>query len=243
MGCINWGRILDASATPNASQLLAALPKAAYGRLLPHLEATTLTVGQTLFLPTGPLQFVYFPTESIVTLSYALEKGAMAKAWPVGREGMVGISLILGSPDRYNRADVQFGGSAFRISAPVLLDEFRRGEALQRLLLRYVFALITQASQLSVCGQHHKIEQRLCRFLSRAFDRVSGDTLFITQERMGHLLGVRRGTITDAALRLQRAGIIQYLRGRVTVINRNKLEKRSCVCGGIIRRAFAAVAE
>jgi len=210
---------------------------------LPHLEATTLTIGQTLFPPTGPLQFAYFPTESIVTLSYALEKGAMAKAWPVGREGMVGISLILGSPDRYNRADVQFAGIAFRISASVLQDEFRRGDALHRLLLRYVFALITQASQLSVCGQHHKIEQRLCRFLSLAFDRIGGDKLFITQERMGRLLGVRRGTITEVAGRLQQAGIIQYSRGHMTLINRKKLEKRACTCGGIIRRAFAAVSE
>jgi hypothetical protein len=224
-----------------ANQLLAALPRAAYRRLLPHLEATTLTVGQTLFPRAGPLPFAYFPTESIVTLSYAIEEGAMAKAWPVGREGMVGISLILRSPDRDNRADVQFGGLAFRIAASVLRGEFGRGGALQYLLLRYVFALITQASQLGVCSQHHTIEQRLCRFLSRAFDRVSGDKIFITHVRISQLLGVRRESITEVALRLHEADIIQYSRGHVTLINRKRLEDRACTCGGIIRRAFAAV--
>lgn len=226
-----------------ANQLLAALPKAAYRRLLPHLEATTLDAGQKLFPATGPLQFAYFPTDSIVTLLYALEEGAMAKAWPVGREGMVGISLILGNSRRDNRAGVQVGGRAFRMPASVLLVEFRRGGALQRLLLRYVFALITQASQLCVCSQHHLIEERLCRFLSRAFDRIDGDELLITQERMSQCLGVRRESITEAALHLQRAGIIQYCRGQLTLLNQKKLEERACACGEIIRRAFAAVSE
>jgi hypothetical protein len=237
------GFALDAFATPMDNHLLAALPKSAYRRLLPHFEAATLTADQTLFPRTGPLPFAYFPTESIVTLSYAIEEGAMAKAWPVGREGMVGISLILGSPDRHSRADVQFGGLAFRIPASVLQGEFRRGDALQRLLLRYVFALVTQASQLGVCNQHHTIEQRLCRFLSRAFDRLSGDTISITQVRMGQLLGVRRESITEIALRLQEADIIKYCRGYVTLINRKTLEERACACGGIIRQAFAAVSK
>ena len=181
--------------------------------------------------------------DQCVAAPVGVQSQRLFTAWPVGREGMVGISLILGGPDRDNRADVQFGGLAFRISASALQDEFRRGGALQRLLLRYVFALITQASQLSVCGQHHVIEQRLCRFLSRAFDRISGNKLFITHVRMGQLLGVQRGSITLVALRLQQAGIIQYSRGHVTLINRKKLEKRACACGEIIRRAFAAVSE
>lgn len=227
--------------TPMANQLLAALPKAVYRRLLPHLEVTTFTVGQRLFPPAGPLQFVYFPTDSIVTLLYALEEGAMAKAWPVGREGVVGISSILGNSNRDNRAVVQVGGLAFGISASVLLAEFRRGGALQRLLLRYVFALITQASQLCLCSQHHMIEQRLCRFLERAFERVNGEELFITQERMSQCLGVRRESITEAALQLQQAAIIQYHRGHMTLLDRKKLEKRACACSGIIQRAFESV--
>jgi CRP-like cAMP-binding protein len=167
----------------------------------------------------------------------------MAKAWPVGREGMVGISLFLDGPTHDNRADVQVGGFAFRLPAFALLAEFRRASAFQHLLLRYVFALMTQASQLGVCSHHHPIEQRLCRFLSRLFDRVSGDEVAITHELMGALLGVRRVSITQAALKLQAAGIIEYSRGHVKLISRKKLETRSCACGALIRRAFEVVFE
>jgi Crp-like helix-turn-helix domain len=230
------------SGTPKGNQLLAALPAASYKRLLPHLEIVSLKVDDTLFHPGSPLKFAYFPTASIVTLAYAVEEEtAMAKAWPVGREGMVGISLFLGSPDRDNRADVQFGGLAFRMSAPALQAEFRRAGALQHLLLRYVFALVTQASQLGVCSHYHPTEQRLCRFLSRAFDRIDGNEVIVTQARIAALLGVRRESITASAMRLQRDGIIKYSRGQVTLINRKKLDKRSCACGEIIRRAFADV--
>lgn len=235
---------MDASATPKANRLLAALPEAAYRRLLPNLEAATLRVGEPLFRPAGRLQFAYFPTSAIVTLSYPInEGGAMAKAWPVGREGMVGISLFLGGPKRDNRADVQVGGLAFRLAAADLLVEFRRANAFQNLLLRYVFALMTQASQLGLCNHYHPIEQRLCRFLSRLFDRVPGDEVAITHERMGELLGVRRESITEAALQLQTAGIIEYRRGHVKVISRKKLEARACACGAVIRRAFEVVFE
>jgi CRP-like cAMP-binding protein len=233
---------MDAAGTPKANKLLAALPNAAYRRLLPDLEPTALRLGETLFRPAGQLQWAYFPTSSIVTLSYALEgEGVMAKAWPVGREGMVGISLFLGSPRRDNQADVQLGGLAFRISASDLLAEFRRAGALHDLLLRYVFALVTQASQLSMCNHYHPIEQRLCRFLSRLFDRVGGDDVAITQERIGELLGVRRVTINLAAGQLQAAGVIQCARGHVKLLNQEKLEKRACACNTILRRAFEAV--
>jgi len=167
----------------------------------------------------------------------------MAKAWPVGREGIVGISLFLGCLERDNRADVQIGGLAFRLSASALLREFRRAGAFQRLLLRYVFALVTQASQLSVCSNYHPIDQRLCRFLLRLFDRLSGDEVAITQERMGELLGVRRVSITAAAGKLQAAGIIECLRGRVRLMNRTKLAERACACASIIARAFEATLE
>jgi CRP-like cAMP-binding protein len=234
---------MNTSTIPTANQLLAALPAAAYRRLLPHLEAITLAVDQTLFPAAGPLRFAYFPTDSIVTLAYAIEEGAMAKAWTVGREGVVGISLFLGSPHRDNRAVVQFIGRAFRISAAVLRNEFRRAGALQHLLLRYVFALMTQASQLSVCNLYHSTDQRLCRFLSRAFDRVNRDEVFITHARIGLLLGVRREAITEIALRLQKARIIKYRPGHITLVNREKLEARACACGEIIRRAVASVSE
>jgi len=235
---------MHASTMPRSNQLLAALPAAAYRRLLPHLEATNLSAEETLFQLGRPLRFAYFPTSSIVTLSYAVdEDGMMAKAWPVGREGMVGISAILGNPKHDNRADVQFAGLAFRISVGALLAEFHLAGSLQSLLLRYVFALITQASQLGVCNQHHSLEQRFCRFLSRALDRIDRDEINVTQERIGKILGVRRVSITEIELRLQADGVIEYRRGHVTVLNWRKLEDRACACGGIIRRAFTAVSE
>ena len=228
--------------TPKANWLLAALPETVYQRLLPDIEASTLRVGETLFRPAGRLQYAYFPASSIVTLSYAVaEDGTMAKAWPVGREGMVGISLFLGEPKRGNRADVQIGGIAFRLPASALLAECKRAGALQHLLLRYVFALVTQASQLGLCNHYHPIEQRFCRFLSLLFDRVPGDDIFITQERIAKLLGVRRVSITHAAVQLHAAGVIEYWRGHVQLVSRTKLEDRACPCAAIIRRAFASV--
>jgi CRP-like cAMP-binding protein len=227
-----------------ANQLLATLPAAAYVRLLSHGEEVHLTNDETLFQANSPLQFAYFPVSTIVTLSYAVEEeGAVAKAWPVGREGVVGISAILGNPQLDSRADVQLAGLAIRIPVSDLLAEFRRAGALQRLLLRYVFALITQASQLGVCNQYHPVEQRLCRFLSRTFDRIDGNEVFVTQERIGKILGIRRESITESAFRLQQAGIIEYCRGHVTLLHSKMLDERACACGEIIRRAFAAVSE
>jgi hypothetical protein len=225
------------------NKLLAALPAATFRRLSPHFKSVTLAVGEHLYPSTGALRFAYFPIDSIVTLSYAIGGRTMAKAWPIGSEGMVGISLFLGGPRRRdNHAEVQFRGLALRISSSALLTEFRRGGALQRLLLRYVFASITQASQLSVCNLYHSADQRLCRFLSRGFDRVNGKDLVITQSRIAELLGLRREAITEIALQLQSAGVIKYCRGSITLINRRALEKRACACDEIIKRAFAAVA-
>jgi hypothetical protein len=224
------------------NQLLAALPAATLRRLSPHFESVTLAVGEHLYPAAGTLQFAYFPVDSIITLSYAIGGSAMAKAWPIGREGMVGICLLLGAPHRrYDQAEVQFRGAALRISASALRAEFRRGGALQRLFLRYVFASITQASQLSVCNLYHSADQRLCRFLSRGFDRVNGKDMIITQSRIAALLGLRREGITDIALQLQQAGIIKYCRGSITLLDRRALEKRACACDEIIRRAFAGV--
>jgi CRP-like cAMP-binding protein len=235
---------LDAAATPKVNRLLAALPAATYQRLLPDLEATTLRVGETLFDEAEPLRWAYFPTESIVTLSYAIEEnGRMAKAWSVGREGVAGISLFLGGLKRYDRADVQIGGLAFRLPAAALQREFRRAGAFQSLLLRYVFALVTQASQLGVCSNYHATDQRLCRFLLRLFDRVSDNEVAITQERIGELLGVRRVSISRAAATLQAAGSIEYVRGRVKLISRKQLEERACGCSEIIERAFDEMLE
>jgi CRP-like cAMP-binding protein len=235
---------MNSSCTPRANLILAALPASAYRRLLPHLESTTLAAGETLHRIAGPPQFAYFPTTSIVMVSHAIkEDSPIAKAWAVGREGMVGISLFLSGANRDNRADVQCSGLAFRVRARVLRDEFHRAEALQRLLLRYVFALLTEVSQLSVCNLHHSVAQRLCRFLLRAFDSVPAETIFLTHEHIALLLGVRRVSISVAAAKLQAAEIIAYERGRISLINREKLEVRACTCAEIIRRAFEAVSD
>jgi CRP-like cAMP-binding protein len=232
---------MTAGATPKANALLAALPDAVYNRLLPDLEATRLRHGDILLTPGKTMKYAYFPTGSIVALLHQLDTaGTMAKAWPVGREGLLGISVFLGVPHFVRRMDVEIGGSAFRLPARALQAEFRRGGAFQQLLLRYVFALIMQASQLGICGQYHPIEQRLCRFLLGAFDRV-GDELGITQQRMAQLLGTRRVSISKAAMQLQQEDLIDYARGRVILVNRKKLEERSCVCTAIIRQAFEAV--
>jgi hypothetical protein len=228
--------------TPKANGLLAALPDAVYRRLLPDFEATVLQEGDGLLAPGGSMKYAYFPTSSIVALlSDINEAGAPVNAWPVGREGMLGISLFLGVPDFITRADVQIGGAAFRIPAAALLSEFRQAGALQQLLLRYVFALITQASQLGVCGNYHPIEQRLCRFLLGAFDRVDGNEIDFTQQRIAQWLGVRRVSVTQAAKRLQADDLIEYVRGRVVLVNRKMLEQRSCICAAVIKQAFAAV--
>ena len=229
-------------ATPRRNNLLCALPALDYGRLLPSLEAVDLPPAMVLFEPGAPIEFAYFPTESVVTLSYAIEKRVMAKAWSVGREGMVGISLFLETPNRDSRAQVEAGGLAFRLPAAALMTELRRAGALRRVLLRYLAALLTQCSQLCVCHRHHTLEQRYCNFLLRVFAEQSSKSTLITQRRIGLLLGVRRESITEIACRLQQAGIIDYRRGRITLLERKSLQNRACTCDGIIRRALACVA-
>jgi len=225
-----------------ANALLAALPRAVYRRLLPELQVSTLQSGEVLCWPNERVKFAYFPTDSIVAVMYDTdEAGSMAKAWPVGREGMLGISLFLGVERLDNQTEVQIAGTAFRIPAAALMAEFRQAGALQRLLLRYAFGLIMQASQLGVCNHCHPIEQRLCRLLLLAFDRVGAREIDLTQQRIAELLGVRRVSVTHAAMRLQRNHVIEYVRGRVRLIDRKKLAERSCVCAGIIARGFAAV--
>lgn len=232
----------DTAASAKANALLAALPEAAFRRLLPELEEITLPVGEVLLRPNCSTKFAYFPTNSIVALMYGTDgAGAMAKAWPVGREGMLGISLFLGVRKLDHQAQVQVGGTALRLPAAALMAEFRQAGALQQLLLRYVFALITQASQLGLCSHCHSIEQRLCRLLWLDFDRVGAEAIDLTQQRIAEQLGVRRVSITQAAMRLQSDDLIQYVRGRVRLLDRKKLEERACACAGIIARSFAAV--
>jgi CRP-like cAMP-binding protein len=172
-----------------------------------------------------------------VSLLYVLENGASAEIAVVGNEGIVGISLFMGGESTPSRAVVQSAGQGVRLEASVLKDEFNRAPVLH-LLLRYTQALITQMAQTAVCNRHHSLDKQLCRWLLLSLDRLEGDVLVMTQELIANMLGVRREGVTEGALKLQRAGLIDYARGRIKVLDRAGLEKRSCECYAVVRREY-----
>ena len=223
---------------PRQNHLLAALSDDVYQRLLPRLQPVTMPLDGMLIPPHAYPHHVYFPTTGMACWSLGIENGVMAKTWLVGNEGMVGVSAVLGGPALGNQVEVDIPGEAFQLDVQTLKTEFQRGAELQKLLLRYVDALIMQASQLAVCGQYHSVDQRVCRILILAFDRMPTNTLAITQQRIARLLGVRRESVTAAARRLEAAGIIRSSRGRISLLNRESLEARACTCYGVIRNAF-----
>jgi CRP-like cAMP-binding protein len=223
---------------PTQNHLLAALPAADYARLLPDLELTTMPLGQALYESGGHLQHVYFPTTSIVSLLYVMADGASAEIAVVGNEGILGISLFMGGETTPSRAVVQSAGHGYRLRAQLLKNEFNRAGPMLHLLLRYTQALITQMAQTAVCNRHHAVEQQLCRWLLLSLDRLDGNELQMTQELIANMLGVRREGITEAAGRLQRAGLIRYGRGRITVLDRPRLEKEVCECYRVVKKEF-----
>lgn len=225
--------------SPNQNHLLAALPTAEYERVFPHLELAPLALGQFLYEPGTQLQHVYFPTTAIVSLHYVMESGASAEIAGVGSEGVLGVSLFMGGDTTPSSAVVQTAGHAYRLPGRVMKEEFNRAGAVQRLLLRYIQALITQMSQTAACNRHHSIEQQLCRWLLSTIDRLPAGELVMTQELIATMLGVRREGITEAAGDLQRAGIISYRRGHISVIARSGLEARSCECYAVVRKELA----
>ena len=218
------------------NHLLAALPEDIQSRLFPSLEPVTLPLGKVLYESGDTLRHVYFPTDSIVSLLYVMESGASAEISVVGNEGLVGISLFMGGESTPSRAIVQSAGSAYRLPGQQLKDEFNRHGELQNLLLRYTQALITQMSQTAVCNRHHTIDQQLCRWLLLSLDRLPDNRLTMTQELIANMLGVRREGVTEAAGKLQRAGVIHYSRGHITVLDRPKLERLSCECYAVVKR-------
>ena len=221
--------------SPNQNHLLAALPTAEFERVAPRLELVPMPLGRMLYEPGGQLEHAYFPTTAIVSLHYVTESGATAETAGVGKEGMVGISLFMGGDSTPSSAVVQFAGHAYRLESRVLLQEFARGGLMQRLLLRYTQALLTQMTQSAVCYRHHLVEQQLCRWLLLTLDRVPGVELVVTQEQIGGTLGVRRESVTEAAGNLQRAGYIRHRRGQVTVIDRAGLERGACECYAVVK--------
>jgi CRP-like cAMP-binding protein len=225
------------SIDPRKNQLLAALPEPEWQRWLPQLERVEMPLGQVLYEPGSALSHVYFPTSSIVSLLHVMANGASAENAVVGREGLVGISLFMGGNSTTSRAVVQSAGEGLRMTARAIKDKFERGPVL-RLLLRYTQALITQTAQTAACNRHHTLDQQLCRWLLLSLDRLQGTDLVMTQELISNMLGVRREGVTEAALKLQRAEIIRYSRGRISVLDRTGLEQRSCECYAVVRKEY-----
>ena len=224
--------------SPRQNHLLAALPPADYERLLPHLEHVPLQLGWVVYESGGQQGYVYFPTNSIVSLLYVMQDASSAEIAIVGNEGVVGIALFMGGESTPSRAVVQSAGHGYRLKASVLMTEFNQGGKLQHLLLRYTQALITQMSQTAVCNRHHSIDQQLCRWLLLSMDRLPSNELTMTQELIANMLGVRREGVTEAAGKLQAAGLIHYSRGKITVLDRPKLEAKVCECYTVVKHEY-----
>jgi len=227
---------LSETPSPQQNHLLAALPADVQDRLFPNLELLPLLLGRVLYESGDALHHVYFPTDSIVSLLYMMENGASAEISVVGNDGLVGIALFMGGESTPSRAIVQSAGSAYRLVAQRLKDEFQRNGELLHLLLRYTQSLITQMSQTAVCNRHHSVDQQLCRWLLLSLDRLPSNRLTMTQELISNMLGVRREGVTEAAGKLQKLGVIEYSRGRITVLDRPKLEKLTCECYAVVKK-------
>ena len=216
--------------------LLAALPHSEFDCFSAALEPVSLALGQVLYDPGSQMDHVYFPTTSIVSLLYVMMDGASAEIAIVGNDGLVGVALFMGGMTTPSRALVQSAGFGYRLRSQILKDEFHRGGALMHLLLRYTQALITQMAQTAVCNRHHTVDQQLCRWLLLSLDRLVGPELKMTQELIANMLGVRREGVTEAAGKLQSAGLINYSRGQIKVLDRRGLEERVCECYEVVRR-------
>jgi CRP-like cAMP-binding protein len=220
---------------PHLNQLLDVLLKVDYDRLYPNLELVEMPLGKVLCESGDRLSHVYFPTTSIVSILYAMENGTSAEIALVGNEGIFGVQILLGGDTTPSQAVVQSGGYGYRMKAQILKNEVANGGPLQRLLLRYTQALITQMSQTAVCNRHHSLQQQLCRWLLLSIDRLSSNDLKMTQELIANMLGVRRESVTEAAGALQNMGLISYSRGIIKVLDRKGLEAKSCECYQVVK--------
>jgi CRP-like cAMP-binding protein len=223
-------------AGPRQNHLLAALSAVELKRIRRSLELVDMPLGQIVYESGRVLDHVYFPTTCIVSLLYVLENGASAEIAVVGYEGVVGVSIFMGGETTPNRAVVQSAGTAYRLPAALIQQEFRRGGTMQHLMLRYTQSLLTQMAQTAVCNRHHTVDQQLCRWLLLSIDRLAEPQITMTQELIANMLGVRREGVTEAAGKLQKAGVISYRRGHIQVLDRPQLEEMSCECYGVVRR-------
>jgi CRP-like cAMP-binding protein len=235
--------IMSAQHTPKQNHLLAALPERVFDSITPHLDLIAMPLGEVLYESGDQLHHVYFPTTAILSMYYVIEDGASVEIAGVGNEGVLGISLFMGGSPPPGRATVQTGGFCYRLKWRYMQDEFnriggRRSGALQNLLLRYTQAMLTQMSQAAVCNRYHSVEQQMCRWLLLTLDRSPTNELTMTQELIASMLGVRREGITETAGNLQRAGLISYRRGHITVLDRSGLEARACECYSVVKKEF-----
>lgn len=223
---------------PTQNRLLAALPADEQKRIFPGLEPVPMPLGKVLYEPGARVRSVYFPTTSIVSVLGVMKDGASGEIAMIGNEGMIGVVLFMGGESTPNRAVVQSAGQGYRLRGQVLRQEFDRSPELQHLLLRYTQALLTQMGQTAICNRHHSVEQQLCRWLLSALDRLPSNEITMTQELIGHMLGVRREGVTEAARKLQQSGLIRYRRGRIQVVDRARLEAHACECYRTVRKEY-----
>jgi len=224
--------------SPTPNHLIRALDESEREHLFSQLELVPMRLGEVIYESGSALEHVYFPTNCIISLLYVMEDGASAEIAIVGCEGMVGVALFMGGESTPSRAVVQSAGHAYRLSGKLVKQEFIRAGAMQYLLLRYTQALLTQMAQTAVCNRHHSVDQQLCRWLLLSLDRLDSNDLTMTQELIANMLGVRREGVTEAAGKLQAAGLIRYSRGHITVLNRPKLEARACECYAVVKKEF-----
>jgi CRP-like cAMP-binding protein len=230
--------MIDASHNPRLNHLLGALPHEQWERWRPQLEYVDMTLAQVLYEPGSVLTHVYFPTTSIVSLLYVMKNGESAEIAVVGNEGVLGVSLFMGGDSTSSRAVVQSAGGAYRLRAELMQHEFDRAGPVLRLLLRYTQALMTQMVQTAACNKHHSLDQQLCRWLLLSLDRLQGVQMLMTEKLIAHMLGVSAAIATEGALKLRDAGLIDYKDGRIRVLDRNKLEKRSCECYAVVKQEY-----
>ena len=223
---------------PDHNQILSTLTAAERERLYPHMELATISLGQVLHERAAPIEDVYFPTDSIVSLLYVMDDGASAEISVVGHEGVTGVGLCMGADVSASQAVVQSAGYAYRLKGSVLREEFRRNGSLHDRILRYSQALLAQIAQTAVCNRHHTVDQQLCRWVLLSLDRLPTNKLIMTQQLIANMLGVRREGVTEAAGKLQKLGVIRYSRGRIAVIDRPQLEELACECYAVVKREF-----
>ena len=226
------------SPDPRANRLLASLPEADYQRFASGLERVSMPLGLAVYESGGAQGFVYFPTDSIVSLLYVLEDGASTEIAVTGNERLVGIPLFMGGESTPSRAVVQSAGHGYRVRGAILKKLFESSGSVQHLLLRFTQALITQMTQTAVCNRHHAVDQQLFRWLLLMLDRFASSEVLMTQELIANMLGVRREGVTEAAGKLQAEGLIEYRRGHIRVLDRRRLEARVCECYSVVKREY-----